>query len=359
MTSNSEAPKQDMPPPGGYRKFNFARTFPKVALESWSVSSPAARATERSKRTYTRSTTKRRSSRTWTSITPWSRDLWCGQCNSDAHNTSIETANSPHAQFVSKFWNRKQNFSGVISPSPSKHLRPILICPLAAPAERSSFRRSRKVQGVSKDRGSQDGFFPLLPRLADPRCRRRPLAPLFAVRDQTIVIQEPGYVLGLHRRLFDERLEYCSMPLYGLRSAMYNNSRHLGLLHIHGIPASGLRLQLEIVGGEAKRLQEHGTCSRDFTDRNPQVKNPQLLEFSPRAHSPFRNSLFLCVTVRGNMDIILSSEDKIAPPTPKRNLLRVEEQNFGPALFREQFRLTQTQTEVTRALRDHGLISKN
>ncbi|TKR63418.1 hypothetical protein L596_027253 [Steinernema carpocapsae] len=30
MTSNSEAPKQDMPPPGGYRKFNFARTFPKV-----------------------------------------------------------------------------------------------------------------------------------------------------------------------------------------------------------------------------------------------------------------------------------------------------------------------------------------
>ncbi|KAK0427709.1 hypothetical protein QR680_010383 [Steinernema hermaphroditum] len=30
MTSNPDAPKQEMPPPGGYRKFNFARTFPKV-----------------------------------------------------------------------------------------------------------------------------------------------------------------------------------------------------------------------------------------------------------------------------------------------------------------------------------------
>lgn len=27
-----ESPRQDMPPPGGYRKFNWARTYPKVLI---------------------------------------------------------------------------------------------------------------------------------------------------------------------------------------------------------------------------------------------------------------------------------------------------------------------------------------
>ncbi|TKR63413.1 hypothetical protein L596_027248 [Steinernema carpocapsae] len=300
MTSNSEAPKQDI----RLRAATASSTSPgpsprsSGALESWSVSSPAARATERSKRTYTRSTTKRRSSRTWTSITPWSRDLW------------LVSATVMHTIRASKLPTHRTRSS-----CPNSGIKAELLWSLSFSIEASptdphlSPRGPRRAvvvpslsQGAGRFQGSQDGFFPLLPRLADPRCRRRPLAPLFAVRDQTIVIQEPGYVLGLHRRLFDERLEYCSMPLYGL----------------------------------------------DFTDRNPQ---PAIAGIFPTCPFPFSQFSFSLRYRAWNMDIILSSEDKIAPPTPKRNLLRVEEQNFGPALFREQFRLTQTQTEVTRALR--------
>ncbi|TKR63405.1 hypothetical protein L596_027240 [Steinernema carpocapsae] len=77
------------------------------------------------------------------------------------------------------------------------------------------------------------------------------------------------------------------------RSAMYNNSRHLGLLHIHGIPASGSSWKLSV-----ERPNGFRNMFQRFHGPQSQVKNPQLLEFSPRAHSPFRNSLFLCVTVR-------------------------------------------------------------
>ncbi|TKR63407.1 hypothetical protein L596_027242 [Steinernema carpocapsae] len=73
MTSRRQAPKQDMPPPGGYRKFNFARTFPKVVWRPGVMVGVIAGCTSYGAfQTYIR-TTKRRSSRTWTSITPWSR----------------------------------------------------------------------------------------------------------------------------------------------------------------------------------------------------------------------------------------------------------------------------------------------